>query len=293
MIRHNRFSPLFWTQFFGALNDNFLKNSLVMLITFKGIKLFGFESSVLVAFAGGIFILPFFLFSTHAGQLADKYEKSFLVVVTKIWEVGIALIASVGFYLESYGILLLLLFLMGVQSTFFGPLKYSIIPDLVEKEDLTEANAYVEMGTFVSILLGTIAGGLSTNIENSTAYIITGLITVSIFGLIASRRLPKIGKGQSQLKIKLNPIPSMVDLFRNLAGQKILFQSIIAISWFWFFGAGILSILPVFGREFLRVGPDIVTAFLAMFTLGIGIGSLICNKLSFKQVEIGLVPLGA
>ncbi|MCB0366394.1 MAG: MFS transporter [Bdellovibrionaceae bacterium] len=293
IFRDKKFTPMFWTQFFGAFNDNVMKNALVLLITFKSVSLMGLETNALVAAAGGIFILPFVLFSTHAGQIADKFEKSQLIRYTKIWELMIMVLAGIGFYLDSYGLLLFLLFLMGTQSTFFGPIKYSILPNLVPPERLTEGNAYIQSGTFVSILLGTIAGGLATGLEDATIVIVTTLIIIALLGLVASWKIPPVPMGQPDLEFAWNPFPTMKSFWAIIREKKAVFNSVLGISWFWFFGAGILTVLPVYCKDYLGVNQNVVTAFLAMFTVGIGIGSLLCSKLSFKRVEIGLVPIGS
>lgn len=293
LFADRKFTPMFWTQFFGAFNDNVLKNALVLLITYKGVSLMGLETNALVAAAGGIFILPFVLFSTHAGQIADKWEKSRLVVLVKIWELLIMLLAWAGFYFELYGLLLFLLFLMGMHSTFFGPIKYSILPNLVDPERLTEGNAYIQSGTFISILLGTIIGGVATGLESSTTIIVTILLGAALLGLLASTRLPQVPIGQADLRFAWNPGPTMKDFWRIIREKKAIFNSVLGISWFWFFGAGVLSVLPVYCKDFLGVNQNVVTLFLAMFTIGIGIGSLLCSRLSFRRVEIGLVPIGS
>ncbi len=293
IFQDKKFAPLFWTQFLGALNDNFLKNSLLVMITFKGVSIAGLQSDQLVAFASGIFILPFFLFSPLAGQFADKFEKSKLVRLTKIWELGIVILAAVGFYLEIYWLLLAVLFLIGVQSTFFGPVKFSIIPQIVKPEELVESNAYVEMGTFLAILVGTIAGGMAVTSPYVAHIVSAVLVVVSALGIWTSYQLPPVAIGNPELKINLNPIPSFREMWILLREKKSIFNSILGISWFWFFGASVLSVLPVYCKNFLGVNEQVVTAFLAMFTIGIGVGSMICEKLSFRRVEIGLVPLGS
>lgn len=293
IFQDKKFSPLFWTQFLGALNSNFLKNSLMVMITFKGISIAGLQTDKLVTFASAVFILPFFLFSPLAGQVADKFEKSKLVRYTKFWELGIMILAVLGFYFEHYWLLLCVLFLIGIQSTFFGPVKYSIIPQIVKPEQLVESNAYVELGTFLAILVGTIAGGLAITSPNMTLIVSTVLLAVSIFGILASYQLPVVEIGNPNLNISLNPLPSFAEMWTLLREKKSIFNSILGASWFWFFGAGVLSVLPVYCKDFLGANEQVVTAFLAMFTIGIGIGSIICEKLSFERVEIGLVPLGS
>jgi 1-acyl-sn-glycerol-3-phosphate acyltransferase len=288
-----RFWPLFWTQFLGALNDNFLKNALVVMVTFKGFSLMGLGPSSVVALAGGVFILPFFLFSPIAGLIADKTEKSRLVRATKLWEVMIMLVGALGFYFESLSLLLAVLFMAGMQSTLFGPVKYSMIPDLVEPGELVEANAYVEMGTFLAILLGTIGGGIMISLPNGEYWIMTALLVTALVGLYTSYRVTPVKIACPDLEIEFNPIPEMGRLYGILRQSKAVFNSVLAISWFWFFGAAVLSLLPTYCKDFLGAGEQVVTCFLAMFTIGIGIGSILCEKLSFKRVELGLVPIGS
>ena len=289
----NPFAPLFWVQFFGALNDNFFKNALVFLIAFQGITLFGMGSESLVALASGVFILPYFLFSPIAGQLADKYEKSQLVRYTKILEIVVMLLASIGFALHEFSVLLGVLFLMGLQSTIFGPVKYSMIPELVKEDELIQGNALVELGTFLAILIGTIAGGLVVGLANSTWWIVLGIMGLSLVGYACSVFVKPVAVADASLKVELNPVPTMRTLWNIIGEQEAIFNSVFAISWFWFIGAGILSVLPIYCKSYLMVGEEVVTAFLAMFTLGIAIGSVLCEKMCFGRVEIGLVPLGS
>lgn len=288
-----KFSPLFWTQFLGALNDNFLKNALLVLITFKGISIGVLQTDKLVAFASGLFILPFLIFSPLAGQVADKYQKSRVILYTKIWELGIMILAVLGFYYESYWLLLGVLFLIGVQSTFFGPVKFSIIPQIVQPEQLVKGNAYVELGTFLALLIGTIAGGLSITSSHVTLIVSIVLISVSIAGIFASLKIPQVPIGNPNLRIVLNPFPTIIQMWKLIKENKVVFNGTLGISWFWFFGTGILAVLPIYCKIFLGANEQVLTAFLTVFTIGIGVGSILCEKLSFKRVEIGLVPIGS
>lgn len=293
IITGKKFGPLFWTQFLGALVDNVLKNALVVLVTFKGLTLAGLDSASLVALASGLFILPFFLFSPIAGQLSDKVQRAKIVRATKLWELGIMSVAAVGFWLHSPVLLLGVLFLAGTQATVFGPVKYSMVPDLVDHQDLIEANAYIEFGTFLAILIGTIAGGVLISLPGGEFWVIATLIALSVAGLLMSYRVPDVPVACPELKLEANPLPSMSSLFHLLRKSEAIFNSILGISWFWFFGAAILSVLPAYCKDFLGAGEQVVTCFLAMFTCGIGIGSILCEKLSFKRVELGLVPIGS
>lgn len=287
------FGPLFWTQFLGALNDNFFKNALVMMVTFKSVSLLGMDTKSLVAFLGGIFILPFFLFSPLAGQLSDRYSKTQIVVWTKIWELVIMIVGVVGFLLPSFELLTLVLFLMGTQSAFFGPAKYSILPELIDQAHLIKGNAYVEMGTFLAILIGTITGGIVAGLDSNAIYISAGILIFAIFGIWMAKKVPQLKSVSPDLKINFNPIPELGKMWRLLREKEAVFNSALGISWFWFLGAAILSLLPLYCKDYLRADATVVTAFMAMFTIGIGLGSIGCEKLSFHRVEIGLVPIGS
>jgi 1-acyl-sn-glycerol-3-phosphate acyltransferase len=293
VLQNKGFLSLFTTQFFGALNDNVLKNALVVLITYKGVKLWGLEPHLIVALAGGVFILPFFLFSGLAGQMSDKYEKAQMTRIVKWVEVLIMLVAAVGFFYHLFGLLMFSLFMMGLQSTFFGPIKYSIIPELVKHRQLTAGNAFVEIGTFLAILIGTVLGGVTAGIDNAEIYIVGTLIVVSVLGLISSYGVPVLPRADHHLKIQWNLLPQIWSLMKLTVPTKVVFNSILGISWFWFFGAALLSILPVLTKDVLRGNENVVTLFLATFTVGIAVGAFLCEKLSFERVEIGLVPWGS
>ena len=293
ILRNNSFAPLMWTQFFGALNDNILKNALIVLVAFKGIELWGLKSEALVSLATLIFIFPFFLFSALAGQVADKFEKSKLIRIIKIAEVFIMLLAGFGFYFGIHSILFLVLFLMGLHSTFFGPVKYSAIPELVAFERLTSANAYVEIGTFIAILIGTIAGGHLISLQGGEMYVLGILIIISLFGFFTSLAIPKIKIADPGISLQINPIPPTFSSIKHVNKNKTVFNSILGISWFWLLGAVILSLLPTITTKILNGDEHIVTLFLSVFTIGIALGAIACEKLSFDRVEIGLVPFGS
>lgn len=293
MFRDRKFAPLMWTQFFGALNDNVLKNALVVLLTFKSIELWGLHAEELVSLAMLVFILPFFLFSALAGQVADKFEKSKLIRMIKLAEIVIMLLAGVGFYYGVYSFMFFVLFLMGLHSTFFGPLKYSALPELMPIEKLTTANAYVEVGTFIAILAGTIGGGHLISLPGGELYVIGLLVTASIVGYFMSRSIPSIRVADPKLTVQLNPIGPTISTLRDSRQNKAVFNSILGISWFWFLGAVILSLLPTITTKILNGSEHVVTLFLATFTIGIAVGAIICEKLSFDRVEIGLVPIGS
>ena len=293
LMLSDRFWPIYWTQFWGAMNDNILKNAIVILITFKSYSLLGLNESQMVALCGGIFILPFFLFSSLAGQYSDKLSKSKLVILTKIIEVGVIILGAFGFFYESITLLMTSLFLAGVQSTIFGPAKYSILPELLTEDELVQGNALVEMGTFLSILFGMIIGTMLPAKENSAMLISITILAVSIFGLICSLKVPKLAPVEPTLKIDPNLFRSTLEIIKISKQVKSIYISILGISWFWFFGAALLSIFPVYVKDILHANGDVVTLVLAIFSIGVAIGSIFCERVSHGKVELGLVPVGS
>jgi len=294
LLTQRRFSSFFWTQFFGAFNDNVFKNALVILISYQSIKAFNLDTRQLVALCGGLFILPFFLFSAFAGQLADKYPKQQLIRIIKFAEIVIMAIGLVGFLNGQIYLLFFVLFLMGLHSTFFGPIKYSILPQLVTEEELVGGNALVEVGTFIAILLGTIGGGVLASMGHQGT-VIVGVVTVvlAVLGLLASLRILPLPAQAPDLRIARDPITPAIDTFRATCQTRAVFLSVLGISWFWFFGAAFLSLLPTYTKEVLHADEHVVTLFLSAFCIGIALGSLLCERFSDKKLELGLVPLGS
>ncbi len=293
LLRARRFAPLFVTQFLGALNDNVLKNAMVVLLTFQASSWTTLKPELLANLAAGVFILPFFLFSATAGQLADKYDKAALARLSKLLEVAIVIIAGIGFVVQSLGVLFLSLFLMGAQSTLFGPVKYAILPQHLKPEELVGGNALIEAGTFVAILLGTLLGGLLAAGEAATVWITAVGLAVAVAGYLASRAIPIAVPPAPTLAISANPL---TETWRNInfaRENQTVFLSIMGISWFWLFGALFLAQFPAYTKNVLGGSETAVTLLLATFTFGIGVGSLLCEKLSAKRVELGLVPLGS
>lgn len=290
VFKEKKFFPLFWTQFFGALNDNFFKNALVMFITYKSVVLWGLGSASLVAMAGGVFILPFFIFSATAGQIADKFDKSDVIRNVKKLELIIMLVAGFGFYLDNYYILMVVLFLMGTQSAFFGPCKYGVIPELVGEDDLVSANAVVASGSFVAILIGTTLGGIATGLEDAAHFVSLGVIVFALVGIYASRKHVKVEARDPKIKIDYSLFKPTWDILKITRKNKKVFYAVMGISWFWFLGAAILSLLPGLCKEIFGGNETVSTAFLAMFTIGMGFGAFFCEKLSGKKVEMGIVP---
>ncbi|MDO5674419.1 MAG: MFS transporter [bacterium] len=293
LLKKRRFAPFFITQFLGAFNDNLFKNALVVLLTFQAASWTSLKIETLGNLAAGIFILPFFLFSASAGQLADKFDKAMLARLVKILEMGIMAVAGLGFYLHSFWLLMAALFLLGCHSALFGPVKYAILPQHLREDELVGGNALIEAGTFISILLGTLAGGVLAGTIAHPIWIAAGAFLIALLGYGASRLIPAAPPPAPDLRINPNPF---TETWRNIQfarENRSVFLSILGISWFWLYGAIFLAQFPAYARNVLGGTEMAVTLLLAVFTLGIGVGSLLCERLSGKQVEIGLVPLGS
>ena len=293
LLKSRRFGPFFATQFLGAFNDNVFKNALIVLLTFQTVQWTSLQPELLANLAAGIFILPFFLFSATAGQLADKYDKARLARLVKVLEILIMLVAGAGFWLHSLKVLMGSLFLLGLHSTLFGPVKYAILPQHLAPEELVGGNALIEAGTFVAILIGTLAGGLLSGMSNGGLWITTACLLTAAAGYLASRAIPAAPAPEPDLAINPNPI---TETWRNIGfarENRTVFLSILGISWFWLFGALLLAQFPAYAKNVLGGTETSVTLLLGVFTLGIGIGSLLCERLSARQVEIGLVPFGS
>lgn len=294
LFKSLRFAPFFWTQFLGAFNDNCFKTALLAIITYQGLSLGGLNSTTLVNVCAGLFILPFFLFSATAGQLADKYEKAFLIRKIKILEIIIMIIAAAGFYFNNLVLLLSVLFLLGAQSSLFGPVKYSILPQMLKESELVGGNGLVEMGTFVAILLGTLFSGVIVQIKIPHQYLVSGsCFAIAVIGYLASRWVPKIKSHNPELKISFNIFKQTHEIIKFSLEKRSIFLSILGISWFWFFGSIVITQIFNYVKEVLVAQESVVTLVLTCFSLGVGLGSMSCEKLSGHRVEIGLVPFGA
>ena len=293
LLRQRRFAPFFLTQFLGAFNDNLFKNALVVLLTFRTAQWTTLKPELLANLAAGLFILPFFLFSASAGQLADKYDKAVLTRWVKVLEMLIMGIAAIGFLLHSLALLLAALFLLGLHSTLFGPIKYAILPQHLQAQELLGGNALIESATFVAILAGTLAGSLLAGSVEDPWWIAAAGLIVAGAGYLASRSVPAAPPPMPQLAISGNPL---AETWRNIAftrRQAGIFPIILAISWFWLYGALFLAQFPVYARTVLGGGESSVSLLLAIFTIGIGLGSILCERLSRRGMELGLVPLGS
>ncbi len=294
LLKIRRFLPLFVTQLLGALNDNIYKNSLIIFIAFTLSDRTTIDGTILVIMAGGIFILPFFLFSATAGQIADKYEKSMLIRYIKLAEILIMMLAAIGFISQSLILLMTVLFLMGVQSTFFGPLKYGILPQHLEVHELMGGNGLVQMGTYLAILGGTIIGGVLIAVKGAGVYLVSvTVLTIAATGWFASRYIPVAQAAAARMVIDWNIFRQTYRIIWYALSARSIVFAILAISWFWFIGATYLSLVPGYSREVLMGNELVATLLLTAFSIGIGGGSLLCEKLSSGRIEPGLVPIGA
>ncbi|WP_129647493.1 MFS transporter [Peristeroidobacter agariperforans] len=292
LLVQRRFLPFFGAQALGAFNDNVYKNTLVILATYQAASYTQLAPALLTNIAAGLFILPFVLFSGMAGQLADRYDKARVLKFVKAAEIAIMAIAGFGFATHSIEVLLSALFLMGVHSTFFAPAKYGLLPEVLRDSELVGGNAMVEMGTFVAIVLGTLAAGLLAA-HGGIALIITTLIAIAALGFLSSLAIPKLQPAAPTLKIDWRPWTSTWENLRAAGESRTVFLSILGISWFWFYGAVVLAQLPLYTKDVLGGSEEVVTLLLVMFSAGVGIGSLLCERLSGRKVEIGLVPFGS
>jgi MFS family permease len=293
LLRQRRFAPFFWTQFCGAANDNLFKFAFTVLVTYQ-LQVAWMPPSLAGLVIGALFILPFVLFSATSGQLADKLEKQRLMRFVKWLEIGIMLLATYGFLRSNVSVLLACIFLMGTHSTLFGPVKYAYLPQHLGERELTGGNGMVEMGTFVAILLGNVAGGLIVAIpEVGARWAGISCIALACVGRLAAQWIPVSPATDPGLEINWNPVTETWRNLRLAHGDKVVFRSLLGISWMWFFGAVFLSQFPAFAKEVLHGDEHVASLLLVVFSVGVGIGSLLCERLSGRHVEIGIVPLGA
>ncbi|WP_199699404.1 MFS transporter [Oleomonas cavernae] len=291
LLRQRRFGPFFLTQALGAFNDNVFKNALVILVAFGIAGLAQEQVNFYVNLAAVLFILPFFLFSATAGQLAEKYEKSRLIRAIKLLEIGIMALGAFGLWLSSIPVLLGVLFLLGFQAALFGPVKYAILPQHLREEELIGGNAWVEAGTFLAILLGTVLGGWLIAQPGGAHWVSAVVVGLALLGYLACRAIPVAPPAAPELRINWNPLTETWRNLRFMQTNRTVFLSVMGISWFWFFGAAFLSQMPTYAQQILGGDPSVATLLLTLFSLGIGAGSLLCERLSGHKVEIGLVPL--
>ena len=297
LLRQRRFAPFFWTQFSGAANDNLFKFAFTVMVTYQ-LSISWLPPSLAGLAIGALFILPFLLFSATSGQLTDKFEKTRMIRFVKNLEIVIMLIAAAGFLVpqpELQAVILLgCTFLMGLHSTLFGPVKFAYLPQALNERELTGGNGMVEMGTFVAILLGQVAGGLLVAVPGvGPMYVALACVGLALLGRAVAQYIPLAPATDPELKINWNPL---TETWRNLklaSSNIVVFRSMLGISWMWFFGAVFLSQFPSFAKEVLHGNEQVASLLLVVFSIGIATGSLLCEVLSKRHVEIGLVPLGA
>ncbi len=293
LMGQRRFAPFFWTQFFGAANDNVFKFAFTVMVTYQ-LSVAWLPPAMAGLVIGALFILPFLLFSATSGQLADKHDKRSVMRFVKSLEIAIMLIAAYGFLQSSVPTLLLCTFLMGLHSTLFGPVKFAYLPQALSERELTGGNGMVEMGTFVAILLGNVVGGLLIAVPQvGPAYVGTACVGLAVLGRLVAQWIPSSPATDPGLRINWNPFTETMRNLRIAHGNIVVFRSLLGISWMWFFGAVFLSQFPSLAKEVLHGDAQVASLLLVIFSIGIGIGSLLCEVISRRHVEIGLVPLGA
>jgi len=293
LLRQRRFAPFFWTQFLGAGNDNLFKFAFTVMVTYQ-LQVAWLPPALAGLVIGALFILPFVLFSATSGQLADKLEKTRIIRFVKNLEIAIMAAAAVGFMTHNVALLLGCVALMGLHSTLFGPVKFAYLPQHLNEREITGGTGMVEMGTFVAILLGNLAGGLLIALPGvGASFVAVGCVGTALLGRWVAQRVPLSPATDPTLRINWNPFS---ETWRNLklAGENVVvFRSLLGISWMWFFGAVFLANFPVFAKDVLHGDEHVASLLLVVFSVGIGVGSLLCEVLSRRHVEIGLVPVGA
>ena len=293
LLTERRYLPFFITQFLGAFNDNVYKNALAIMFSYTALTVMGMNSDMLINLAAVVFILPYFIFSASAGELADKFDNSILMQYIKLAEIIIMCCAVLAFYFESPIMLLFILFLMGTQSAFFGPVKYGYLPRVLKRGELVGGNGVTDMGTFLAILIGMIAGAHAISYTNGPTIVSIMVVSLAVLGYLAARQIPKTGASDPNLKFSYNIFSKTWKVIQYSRLNQTIFLSVIGISWFWFFGTIIITQIPNFTRNYLFADEAVFIMLMGTFSISVGIGSLLCEKLSGGRVEIGLVPLGS
>ena len=293
LLGERRFAPFFGVQFLGALNDNVFKQALVILLAYQTASFTAMSSDTLQNLAQALFILPFLLFSATAGQLADKYEKSTLITITVAIELAVMAIGALGLFTRDLTLLLVALFLAGTQSALFGPVKYAILPQQLRESELVGGNALVETGTSIAILAGMMLGGWMIAQQWGIAGVAATTCAISLAGIVLSRFVPRSPPPSPELRISWNPLGETIRMLRFTAGNRTVFLSILGISWFWFYGVLLVTQFPNLTKNILAGDETMVTTLLVVFSVGVGAGSLLCERMSAHKVELGLVPFGS
>jgi 1-acyl-sn-glycerol-3-phosphate acyltransferase len=292
LLGKRRFLPFFVTQSLGALNDNLFKQSLILAILYK-LSIDG-DRGIWVNLCALLFIIPFFLFSALAGQFGEKYPKDQLIRLIKLGEIAIMVVGAIGFAFDHLTLMLVALFAMGTHSALFGPVKYSILPQTLHDDELVGGNGLVEMGTFLSILAGTIGAGIMLSSQHYTVIVSGVIISVAVLGYLASRAIPRVAADTPELRLNWNIFSETWATLRlGLNQTPAVSRSVVGNSWFWFVGAIYLTQIPAYAKEWLYGDETVVTLILTVFSVGIAVGSMLCEKLSGRKVEIGLVPFGS
>jgi len=294
LFSQRRFLPFFVTQFLGALNDNLFKNALLVIVVSSAVAGSDSNTNFITNLAAGLFILPYFLFSTTAGQLADRYDKAMLIRRIKFAEIVLMLLGCFALWLGDVAWMLAILFALGVQSAFFGPIKYSIMPQHLGSNELLAGNAQVGMGTFTSILLGTLIGGWLVTADQGPIYVGSLAVGFAIIGWLSSRQIPDAPSlsTEGENKVGFNPFPVTAQNYRLARENPLVFHCILGISWFWLYGGAFLTQVPNFAVAVLHGHPTLISVLLAAFIVGVALGALLCHRFSRGNVEPGLVPLG-
>ncbi|MBY0239839.1 MAG: MFS transporter [Burkholderiaceae bacterium] len=294
LMSQRRFAPFFWVQFFGAFNDNLFKTALVVALGFDAASWTTMSASTITNLIPGLFILPYVVFSATAGQMADKFEKAGLSRLVKWLEVAIMAMTGIGWMTHTLWLLILGVVGMGVHSTLFGPVKYAYLPQQLKPEELMGGNGMIEMGTFVGILLGQVLGSVLVETKGIGLQLVAaGTLATAVIGLLASYRVPTTPAPAPDLQINWNIFSESIRNIRYSAGNRTVFLSMLGNSWFWFYGALVLAQFPVYAKDYLHGNSSVFVLLLTVFSLGVGAGSLLCERLSGHKVEIGLVPFGA
>lgn len=294
LLSTRRFLPMFITQFFGALNDNVYKQALLLVITYGWINQQAADVSTLNNLAALLFILPYFIFSATAGQIADKFERSQLIRGIKVLEIVIMLIGSAGFLLGNLWLLLLALFMMGTHSTFFGPIKYAILPEILKPNELMSGNALFQSGTSIAILIGMILGGAVISVsQGNLIWISLTVVIIAILGYLSSRFILKQQVSSLDLKIDWNFFRTSFQTLKYAKSLPLIFMILLGNSWYWFYGATYLTQIPQLTQQNLHASENVVSLLLTFFSVGIGVGSLLCRRIGGSEVNIKMVPIGA
>lgn len=294
LLSTRRFLPMFITQFFGALNDNVYKQALLLVITYGWINQQATDVSTLNNLAALLFILPYFIFSATAGQIADKFERSQLIRGIKVLEIMIMLIGSAGFLLGTLWLLLLALFMMGTHSTFFGPIKYAILPEILKPNELMSGNALFQSGTSIAILIGMILGGAVISVsQGNLIWISLTVVNIAVLGYLSSRFILKQQVSSPDLKIDWNFFRTSFQTLKYAKSLPLIFMILLGNSWYWFYGATYLTQIPQLTQQNLHASENVVSLLLTFFSVGIGVGSLLCRRIGGSEVNIKMVPIGA